>query len=700
MSETNTLVTGLGGAIGSDYHRERNRLYFVEYDGAVSRADLIRDEAAIVSSGSDVIHGTYTFDLDAGVEGDEDEADIWWQQETDVERQMTPWGDAEITNLGVVNYGGLSSAELQRFDYGDEPINGDDDDTNELVEGDVFAVVTNQGNYAKVEVTDYGYDLGIEWTTYELRSPYRVLGTGYDRPEDIVLARNGERAYVTERGGSLLAVDLDDADRSEATVVASGLTAPHQLVLDEPRSEAYLVEFADPGRLVRVDLTTGAVTTLYDGLRSAVGLALTGDRTVAYVTEQEGGHAGDGRLSRVTLGSGHRESVVDRLEAPFFLTWAGPAEERLLFTERDPNNRVVAVDLPTYEVRDVVSDVPFRPSSVTVVGPGRLAVCSDDVVSLVDLPGATFAASGPYVLGVGRIPETYITQGHTDPDENGYADTTGGDHDFVVDDAPFGGTLPLKINHERAFEEGYRYYRLLVDGDEPRQTWTDHKWSTSTREFEHETISPMSGGYYRVREPDELWYNPWLGYELNTRGLSNGLHTITVEFYSRRSRSSASVSDSKEVRIDNQEPRASIDRIIQQHDTDGPTPVGTCAIVEEGGDEFTFEITADDPQGHLLRYDLDALWGDNERKDVHRDTYAENKSNAPHWHGLTAAEVPPTDSWSACVPGDLTSIQCAHTFVLRVWDRTINGRHRIHRSQYHQSITIMLPESECPSGTS
>lgn len=694
MTDITERVTGLDGAIGSDFDPERNRLYFVEYaSGTVSRFDLVQATASTVSSGTTTLHGTYTFDLDTGTEGgDRDEADIWWEQETDVERQMTPWGDAEIVNLGVVDYGGLSAAELQRFSYGDDPIDGDDDGSNELVDGDVFAVRTNQGNYAKVRVVDYGYDMDIEWRTYELQPAYRVLGTGYDRPEDIVLSNDGTHAYVTERGGDLLRVDLGDADRSRASVVASGFTNPHQIALDEPHSQAYLVEFDDPGRLVRVDLTTGTDTTIVGDLEEPIGLVLTGDHETAYVTEQKGGHAGDGRLSRIDIRERHRQDVLDDLESPFFLTWAGDDEERLLFTERDPENDVLVLDLPSNEVRTLTADAPFRPSSVAMVGPDQLAICADDVIGVLTLPGADYDAAGPYLLGVGRVPESYITRGHSDPDENGYADTTGGDHDFVVDDAPFGGTLPIMINHERAYAEGYRYYRLMVDGDEPRQTWTDYKWSTSTDRFEHETISPMSGGYYRVREPDELWYDHWLGYELNTREFSNGLHTVTVEFTTRRSRSSPSVSDSFELRFDNQRPRASIDGIIHHHDTDGPTPIGACAIVDDGGDEFTFEITAHDPEGHLLRYDLDAHWGDNKSKPVvdPPETYAENKSSAPHWHGLTATAVPTSGTWSAKTADD-QSTRCAHTMYLRVWDRAINGRRHIHRSTYHKSFTLMLP---------
>lgn len=701
MSAISELVTGLDGAIGSAYHREQNQLFFVEYSGTISRLDFIREQSAIVSSGQMVLQGTYRLDLDTGTHSSTGETapgsyDIFWHQHTETERSMDPVDEAKLATMGDVSFNRISSADLQGLTYTDDPIPGNVNGPNELVDDNVFAVVTNDGNYAKVRVADYGYNIELEWTTYELRAPSRVVGTGYTQPEDIVLSADGTRAYVTERGGALLSVDVDSADRGDATVITDSLSAPHQIALDESRNEAYVVEYDSPGGLVRIDLDSGDQTVLFGDLQSAVGLAITDDQRFAYVTEQVSNGAGSGRLSRVDLVEGHRDVIRDDLEHPFFLTWEDEDEERLVVPERDPTNRIRVIDVPADSVTTLASDVPFRPSSVAVVGPDRLAFCSDDVVGTISLPGATFDTSAPHLLGIGRIPVDYITAGHADASKNGYADTTGDDHDFVVADAPFGGRLPIKLNHERAFEEGYRYYLLKVDGEEPRQTWSDYRWSGSRRQFEYESISPQSGGYYRVREPDEVWYNHWLGYELDTRYLDDGLHEITVEFYARRNRSSTSVSDSVELRIDNQRPRAAIDAIIHQHETDGATPVGTCGIVDDGGDEFTFDVTAYDPQGHLWRYDLRALWGDNESKHVYGETYAEHDDPGPLWHGTQTTAVPPASSsehpWEASVSGDPTSTRCAHTFYLRVWDRVINGRRRIHRSDYHKSMTLMLDE--------
>src|SRR5690348_4475695 len=199
-----TEVTGLGGAIGCDFIGAAQRLVFVEYSGNLSRFDMF-PQATVVSGGTTVLQGTYTFDLDTGIEGGlGGTEDIWWDQQTDVARQMVPQNGAGIVNLGVVDFNALPAAALQSLAYGSAPIPGNNDPTNQLVDGDVFAVRTTSGNYAKVLVQAYGYDLTIQWVTYQLSPAYAVLGTGYEQPEDVRVSSDGAFAYVTERAGNLL----------------------------------------------------------------------------------------------------------------------------------------------------------------------------------------------------------------------------------------------------------------------------------------------------------------------------------------------------------------------------------------------------------------------------------------------------------------------------------------------------------------
>ena len=80
MATLTQLATGLAGAIGSDFRQTRSQLDFVEFGGKVSRINLI-PTATVVSSGTATLHGTWLFDLDAGVETNNfATADVWWEQ--------------------------------------------------------------------------------------------------------------------------------------------------------------------------------------------------------------------------------------------------------------------------------------------------------------------------------------------------------------------------------------------------------------------------------------------------------------------------------------------------------------------------------------------------------------------------------------------------------------------------------------------
>jgi len=68
MSSAKVLATGVAGAVGSDFRRTLNQVVFVEFGGKLSRLNLFRS-ATIVNQGTTVLKGTFTFDLDTGVQG-------------------------------------------------------------------------------------------------------------------------------------------------------------------------------------------------------------------------------------------------------------------------------------------------------------------------------------------------------------------------------------------------------------------------------------------------------------------------------------------------------------------------------------------------------------------------------------------------------------------------------------------------------
>ena len=519
------LVSGLGGAIGCDLRRAQNQLLFVEYNGKLSRLNLFRT-GTIVSSGTTVLHGTWLFDFDAGVEvASGATADVWWEQKTAVLRDMVPRNGASLVNLGPVNFGALTPDTLSSLTYSSTPIHGNNDPSNNLTTNDVFAVHTTSGNYAKVKVVAYGYDLQIQWVTYHLDSPYQVLGTGYTNPEDVKASADGAHAYVTERSGDLVRVALANANRPMATVVCSGMTAPQQMFLDETHHAAYVVEYAPSGHLWQVDLTSGTKVAVLSNLVNAVGVVLSSDLQSAYISEQA---AAGGQVSRFDLATGTRHVLATGLTAPFFLTWLDAAETLLSVAERDPANRITAIDVAHATSHVIASGLPARPSSVAMLTPGQILVCSDGSIEETDLSGV-FQPAGPLLMGIGFIPfdkvdaVTHLADTSVDPS-----------YFFQVHQVPFAGTLPLMVNHFRAYNDGARFYRVKVDGVVHTDPWTDERWNGISYVAVTTTTLTVGGSpdWYPVRPINELflWMNPSLGDLLSTAGLSNSTHTIVLEF--------------------------------------------------------------------------------------------------------------------------------------------------------------------------
>ena len=489
---------------------------------------------------------------------------------------------------------------------------------------------------------------------------YHVLGTGYHEPEDVKLSADGSFAYVTERGGTLARVEMAHPDRTAPTthVISAGMTAPQQIALDHDRLHAYVVEYASPGRLFRIDLATPGFprTIVASGLHNAVGVAVSRDLSYAYVSEQT-----PGQVVEITLSTGHRNVIATGLVGPFFLTWADDSESALYVAERDPANRITRINLTSTPATHAVvaGGLPARPSSVAVKTAGELLACSDSVVSDVQI--TPYNASGPLIIGIGLIPSDKVAQvgpglglATTDPASA-----------LPVTAAPFGGTLPMMINHPKAQSIGAKFYKLSVDGHEPLSSFNDYFWDGT--QFVLKTTSPDGGGFYPVRLPGAIWLSPWLGYWLDSTALTVGVRTITVTFFNA---AHASVdSATLKVFIDNRLPTAAINMILHNG-----VPVAPCDSVKPTPDAFTFQIQASHPE-NLWSWSLVALWGDNKSKGV-----ASGTANI-------AAPVP-SPAWQATVAGDPSSIHCGHTFILGVWDRVTNGYGHIHYAEAHKTIDI------------
>ena len=131
---------------------------------------LVRDDdsnATVVSSGTGTIPGTFLFDVDRGAVTPGG-ADLFWEQQTAVQRRMVPRSGATIVNLGVRDFDAITAKELSKLSYATAPIQANADRTNQLVNGDVFAVHSTDGNFAKVKVLSYDRNLGVQWVTFRV----------------------------------------------------------------------------------------------------------------------------------------------------------------------------------------------------------------------------------------------------------------------------------------------------------------------------------------------------------------------------------------------------------------------------------------------------------------------------------------------------------------------------------------------------
>jgi hypothetical protein len=114
-----------------------------------------------------IARGSWQFDFDSGQQT-AGSGDVGWEQRTEIIQHMAPVGKAQIAPLGVVDFDAVSTVQLQGLSYSKAPM---DNALAQLVNGNVFAVLTNAGNYAKMQILHYvynngSYNLDLRWVTY------------------------------------------------------------------------------------------------------------------------------------------------------------------------------------------------------------------------------------------------------------------------------------------------------------------------------------------------------------------------------------------------------------------------------------------------------------------------------------------------------------------------------------------------------
>lgn len=120
------------------------------------QAQLKTEESAfdLSAAGQTVLLGTYIWDADTDNFPAEQlngkTGDIWWRQETREKQSLVPLGGTLIIELRDRDFNSLTADDLKVVRYSPKPISND-----RLVPGAVIALLTAEGNYAKLRVVGY-----------------------------------------------------------------------------------------------------------------------------------------------------------------------------------------------------------------------------------------------------------------------------------------------------------------------------------------------------------------------------------------------------------------------------------------------------------------------------------------------------------------------------------------------------------------
>jgi hypothetical protein len=77
-----------------------------------------------------------------------------------------------------VSFDSITLADIQATTLSSANIDGNNDNTNMIPTGTIVVYKTNEGRYGKFLVASYGYDLVINWVTYNLANDGSIYSQG------------------------------------------------------------------------------------------------------------------------------------------------------------------------------------------------------------------------------------------------------------------------------------------------------------------------------------------------------------------------------------------------------------------------------------------------------------------------------------------------------------------------------------------
>lgn len=413
-------------------------------------------------------------------------------------------------------------------------------------------------------------------------------------PQQMVV--DGGSVYVVAEGGLFL-LQSDGGGQVQVQVV-SGIASPVGLLLDKQRAStlAYISDIA--GQVYAVDISQFAAPT-FDANGNQSGVASAPIEAGAPVAELAlGGPSG-------------------------FLTWTDDAHTAFYAPVRGSTGKIKRVDLLTKLVSDELTSadpaVP-DPWSVEVFAEGSLSVVCD--AAIVDIERGIVPAA-ELALGIGLVPFQLINKSKDNPlfpeARDGWANTSSvpGYYFSSNGDLAFGGSLSLLINHQGAWNSNLRFYKVSFSkvsfpgeaAEQPRAItngFTDLRWNAalSPPRFEGVTTGVQNGGYFPVRRPGDLWYNPYLAAIINTGLPDKGHNRLKLDFFESSTATVPAVSYTRLLYVDNTRSNVTLSHMRRGSATVPPASgdyvvPDACGLIPYTSKEdlVEFDLTAVHPSG-------------------------------------------------------------------------------------------------------
>ena len=142
------------------------------------------------------------------------------------------------------------------------------------------------------------------------------------------------------------------------------------------------------------------------------------------------------------------------------------------------------------------------------------------------------------LMGIGFVPFSLIEQA-VGPNQGRADTTTAPGYFFQVHNAAFSGTLHLILNHDLARQNGARFYRVWLDGNEISNSFVELKYNIVSQSFEPLNFAPVSLPNqnvvaYPIKDNsivESPWYDARRAAQINSMMVASGLKTLKVDFY-------------------------------------------------------------------------------------------------------------------------------------------------------------------------